>query len=94
MPGPLRTPRVEAQVALGPVDVVFSVKRLKTGALDVRPPITQDNAEAVVCPDEMWAAIAAVVLAAVRADPAAMAALRRGLDHWKTRTALREGDHR
>lgn len=70
--GRLRVPRVVADVALpGGMTVRFSVVRQRGGRLTVREPETRDRVPAIVFADELRDAIAAAVVAAVRADPAA-----------------------
>ena len=70
--GAQRTPRVAADLALGPVCVTLTVarKRLR-GRLEVRFPETSDGAPGVVLPPALQAQAEAAALAAVQSDPEA-----------------------
>lgn len=68
-PGGRRTPFILARVAFGPVDLAFSVARLKRGELVVRPPLAADGGSAVAMSAEVEAEVSDMILAAVAAAP-------------------------
>lgn len=77
VPGEHRTPRAIADVALGPLRLRYTVAGLKSRKLAIRAPLAADGAAGVTLPPEAEAALAAAVLAAVRASPEVLAGLLR-----------------
>ena len=70
-PGERRNPVALVRVAVGPLEVVLPVSRLKKSGLAVRPPMADSGAPAVSASPEMWAEIERAAVAAVADDPVA-----------------------
>ena len=70
-PGERRTPVAMVRVAVGPLELVLGVSRLKKAGLTVRPPATDGGAPAVSAAPEVWAVIEKAAVGAVAADSAA-----------------------
>lgn len=59
------------RMAVGPLEVVLSVSRLKKSGLAVRPPMADSGVPAIGSAPEVWAMIEKAAVAAVVEDPAA-----------------------
>ena len=70
-PGERRNPVALVRLAVGPLEVVLAVSRLKKSGLAVRPPMADGGAPAVSADPEVWAAIEKAAAAAVAGDLAA-----------------------
>ena len=77
-PGERRTPLVLVELERDGLRLIFAVARLRGGALDVRPPRLPDGTPepGVWFPQRERDRIAALILEAVKAEPAALDALR------------------
>ncbi len=94
-PGERRNPVATVRLAVGPLELVLAVSRLKKSGLAVRPPMAEGGMPAVGAAPEVWAVIEKVATAAVAADPAArehvLASCSSG---WATRRWSRPTDNR
>ena len=69
--GERRNPVAMVRLAVGPLEVVLPVSRLRKSGLAVRSPMADSGVPAVSASPEMWAEIERAALAAVTGDPAA-----------------------
>jgi hypothetical protein len=67
-----RTPVVIVHVLVGPLVLVLGVVRLQR-RLQVRPPVADGGGPAIGARPEVWGPIEQAAIAAVKADPAALA---------------------
>ena len=88
--GAYRTPRAVVTVRLGKLLIDFTVARLQSKKLVVRPPIAVDGKPALAAPAGVQAGIEAAVLSAVARDPKATAALR--YRFWRPAAARGDSD--
>ena len=58
-------------MAVGPLEVVLAVSRLRKSGLAVRPPMAEGGVPAIEAAPEVWAVIEKAAVAAAAADPAA-----------------------
>ncbi len=59
------------RMAVGPLEVVLAVSRLKKSDLVVRPPMAEGGVPAISAAPEVWGLIEKAAVDAVAADPAA-----------------------
>jgi hypothetical protein len=70
-PGERRNPVAVVRLAIGPLEVVLAVSRLRRSGLVVRVPMSDGGGPAIGAGPEAWAAIEEVAIAAVAGDPVA-----------------------
>ena len=59
------------RLAVGPLELVLAVSRLRKSGVVVRPPMTEGGAPAIGAAPEVWAVIEKAAVAAAAADPVA-----------------------
>ena len=69
--GERRNPAALVRFAVGPLEVVLAVSRLRKSGLAVRPPMAEGGTPAISAPPEIWTVIEKAAIAAVAADPVA-----------------------
>ena len=75
-PGERQNPVAMVRLAVGPLEVVLAVSRLKKSGLAVRSPVSEGGVPAIDAVPEVWAVIEKAAIAAVAVvagDPAARA---------------------
>jgi hypothetical protein len=72
-----RTPRVVVDVALGPVEMTFTVAARKKSGLLVQAPLAADGTNAIRFPSDLASQVEALVAQAARDDAAAAVVLSR-----------------
>ena len=72
-PGERRNPVAMVCLAVGPLELVLPVSRLKKSGLAVRPPMAEGGVPAISATPKVWAVIEKAAVGAVAADPAARA---------------------
>ena len=70
-PGERRNPVAMVRMAVGPLEVVLAVSRLRKSGLMVRSTATEGGVPAISAAPEVWAEIEKAAVGAVAADPAA-----------------------
>ena len=70
-PGERRNPVAMVRLAVGPLELVLAVSRLRKSGLAVRPLMAEGGAPAVSAAPEVWAVVEKTAVSAVAADPAA-----------------------
>ena len=70
-PGERRNPVAMVRLAVGPLELVLAVSRLRKSGLAVRPPMAEGGAPAIGAAPEVWAVIEKTAVSAVAADPVA-----------------------
>ena len=70
-PGERRNPVAMVRLAVGPLELVLAVSRLRKSGVAVRPPMAEGGAPAISAAPEVWAVIEKAAVAAVAGDPAA-----------------------
>ena len=66
-----RNPVAIVRLAVGPLEVVLAVSRLRKSGLAVRPPMAEGGTPAISAAPEVWAAVERAAVGAVASDPAA-----------------------
>ncbi len=69
--GERRSPVAMVRLAVGPLELVLAVSRLRKSGLAVRPPMAEGGAPAIGAAPEVWPVIEKAAVAAVAGDPAA-----------------------
>ena len=70
-PGGRRNPVAMVRMAVGPLELVLAVSRLKESGLAVRPPMADGGVPAISAAPEVWAVVEKAAITAVADDPAA-----------------------
>ncbi len=70
-PGERRNPVATVRMAVGPLEVVLAVSRLKKSDLVVRPPMAEGGVPAISAAPEVWAVVERAAVGAVATDPVA-----------------------
>ncbi len=70
-PGERRNPLATVRLAVGPLELVLTVSRLRKEGVVVRPPMAEGGVPAIGAAPEMWAVVERAAIAAVAGDLAA-----------------------
>ena len=70
-PGERRNPAAMVRLAVGPLELVLTVARLRKSGLAVRPPMAEGGTPAIGAEPAVWAVIEKVAVGAVAGDPVA-----------------------